>query len=75
MMTILKRLQTVNKVVYSLIFEDLQEVNLRGDFKFVVELGVIFALEVEQVDGMIKTVIEESLGLRGDIISKKIIVK
>ena len=66
---------TVDDVLYSVIFEDVQEINLKGDFKFVVELGVIFALEIEQFDGMLKTTIEESLGLYGEIISKRIIVK
>ena len=68
-------LRTVDKVFYSLIFEDVQEINLKGDFKFIVELGVILDLEIEQVDGMLKTVIEESLGLYGEITSKRIIAR
>ena len=69
------RLRTVDDVFYSLIFEDLKEINLKGDFRFIVQLGVIFALEIEQTDDGIKTTIEESLGVCGEIISGRIIVK
>ena len=39
-------LKTVDKVLYSLRFEDLKEINLKGDFRFIVQLGVIFELKV-----------------------------
>ena len=68
-------LKTVEGVFYSLIFEDLKEINLKGDFRFIVQLGVIFGLEIERTDDGIKTTIEESLGVCGEIISGRIIVK
>ena len=68
-------LKTVSKVLYKLIFEDLKEINLKGDFRFLVQFGVIFGLEIEKTDDGLKTIIDSSLGLDGDITSGKIIVK
>ena len=68
-------LKTVDKVLYSLIFEDLKEINLKGDFRFIVQLGVIFELKIEQTDEGLKTTIEGSLGVCGEITSGRIIVK
>ena len=42
-------LKTVSKVLYKLIFEDLKEINLKGDFRFLVQFGVIFGLEIERL--------------------------
>ena len=72
---IIFELRTVDNIFYSLIFEDIQEINLKGDFKFIIELGVILDIEIAQINGMIKSVIESSLGLCGEIIAKRLIVE
>ena len=66
-------LKTVSKVLYRLIFEDVKEINLKGELWGMI--GIIFALEIERTDDGIKTTIEESLGVYGEIISRRIIVK
>ena len=66
-------LKTVDGGFYSLIFEDVREINLKGEF--LGEVGIIFALDIEQTNNGLKTTIEESLGLFGEITSGKIIVK
>lgn len=72
---IIFELRTLDNVFYSLIFEDIQEINLKGDFRFIIELGVILDVEIEQINGMLKSIVDSSLGLCGEIISKRIMVK
>ena len=69
------QLKTVDDIFYSLIFEDLKGTNLEGDFRFIVQLGVIFGLEIERTDDGLKTIIDSSVGLFGEITSGRIIVK
>ena len=66
-------LKTEGEIFYSLIFEDVKDINLKAEILGVV--GIIYELNIKQVDGMFKTTIEEALGLYGEIISKRIIVK
>ena len=66
-------LKTVDGILCSLIFDDVKEMHLEGEIWFME--GIIFGLEIKQVDGMLKTIIDSSVGLYGDIISKRIIVK
>ena len=66
-------LKTVDKVLYKLMFEDVKEIDLKGKLWGIV--GIIFALEIERTDDGVKTTIEESLGVYGEITSGRIIVK
>ena len=67
-------LKTESGVVYDLIFDDVKEINnFEGDFWG--EVGIIFDLEIKQIEEKLKTKITASLGLEGEIISKRIIVK
>jgi len=67
-------LKTVDDVFYNLIFENVKEVNnFEGDLRGGV--GIIFGLEIEQVDEKLKTIIEPSMGIECEIISKRILVK
>ena len=66
-------LKTESGVLYSLIFEDVKDINLKAEILGTV--GIIYELEIKQVEGMLNTAIESSLGLYGDIISKRIIVR
>ena len=66
-------LRTESGVLYSLIFDDVKEIEFKAQISGVV--GIIYELEIEQVDGMLKTGIDATLGLCGEIISKRIIVK
>ena len=71
--TIEFELKTVSGVLYSVIFDDIKEMDLKGEF--LGEIGIIFAMEIEQTDNGLKTTIEESLGVYGEIVAGKIIVK
>ena len=66
-------LKTVSKVLYRLIFEDVKEINLKGELWGMV--GIIFGLEIKESGGMLKTIIDSSIGVNGEIISRRIIVK
>ena len=66
-------LKTVDKVYYSLIFEDVKEIDLKGEI--LGTIGIIFELDIKSVEGVITTYIQSSLGLYGKIASKRIIVK
>ena len=66
-------LKTLDGVLCRLIFEDVQEINLSGEIWCMA--GIIFGLEIEQVDGMLKTIIDSSVGVDGEIISKRIVVR
>ena len=66
-------LKTESKILYKLMFEDVKELNLKGEMWGIV--GIIFGLEIEQIDGILKTEIDASLGLCGEITSGRIIVK
>ena len=66
-------LKTVNEILYSLIFEDAKKINLRGEVDSMA--GIIYGLEIEESDGMLKTIIDSSVGVDGEIISGRIIVK
>ena len=66
-------LKTESKILYKLTFEDVKKINLKGELWG--KVGIIFALEIEKTDDGIKTTIEESLGVYGEIISRRIIVK
>ena len=66
-------LKTESGVLYTLIFEDVKKIQLEGEIWGVA--GIIYALEIERVDGMLKTDIDSSVGLCGEIVSKRIIVK
>ena len=67
------KLKTESEILYKLIFEDVKEINLKGELWGMV--GIIFGLEIEQTDDGLKTIIDSSVGLDGEIISKRIIVK
>ena len=69
------QLRTVDDILYSLIFENLKEINLKGDFRWLTQLGVILDLELEQTEIGLKTTIQSSLGVYGEIVAGKIIVK
>ena len=66
-------LKTVDKVFYKLLFEDVKEINLKGELWDIV--GIISELEIERIDGILKTEINSSLGVDGEIKSGRIIVK
>ena len=66
-------LKTESKILYKLIFEDAKKINLRGEVDSMA--GIIFGLEIEESDGVLKTLIDSSVGVDGEIISKRIIVK
>ena len=66
-------LKTESKILYKLMFEDVKEINLKGEMWGIV--GIIFGLEIEQIDGILKTDIDASLGLCGEITAGRIIVK
>lgn len=67
------KLKTVDGILYSLIFEDVKNMELKGEIWCIA--GIIFELEIEQVDEMLRTIIDSSVGVDGEIISKRIIVK
>ena len=58
---------------YKLLFEDVKEINLKGELWDIV--GIISELEIERIDGILKTEINSSLGVDGEIKSGRIIVK
>ena len=66
-------LKTVDNVVYNLIFEDIEDINLHGEILGIV--GIILDVGIKEVDGKLKTTIMSSLGVDGKIISKRIAVK
>ena len=66
-------LKTESGVLYKLIFDGAKDIYLKAEILGTV--GIIYELDIKQVDGVLKTAIESSLGLYGDIISKRIIVK
>ena len=66
-------LKTENGILYSLIFDGVKEIHLEGEIDSMA--GIIFGLEITQIDKMLKTDIDASVGLCGDIISKRIAVK
>ena len=66
-------LKTEDEILYSLIFEDVKEMHLEGEIDNMA--GIIFGLEIKQKDEMLKTDIDASVGICGEIISKRIIVK
>ena len=66
-------LKTEDGIFYNLIFEDVTEIHLEGEIDSTA--GIIFGLEIKQIDGMLKTDIDASVGLCGDIISKRIMVR
>ena len=66
-------LKTESEVLYKLIFEDVKEINFKGELWGIV--GIISDLEIEQIDGILKTYMDSSLGVDCEITSGKIIVK
>ena len=66
-------LKTVSNVFYTLIFEDVKDMELKGEIWCIA--GIIFGIEIEQVNGMLKSIIDSSVGVDGEIISKRIRVK
>ena len=66
-------LRTVDDVLYNLIFEDVEDIDLKGKMRGII--GIIFEIEVKQNAGKLNSIIGPSLGIYAEIISKKIIVK